>query len=338
MSQVEFYPYATKPTALQFTLSSIPQFAGAADRTWQLFETELPWREVELALEVSLDPAVYSEVLPEGERTDPPCRVLVALRSDSSRRRQSIDLDAAGTRDGREFFSGACVLQHHEFFGTVLLEPVLVRSASLREPEDGYGGQLGDRLAWGRGYELQIDRPEQPTPGGTLSGRWEKFADSDDEWLKRHRNDLFALKFGAEPELLLNESASGLRPILEHRAPRGKRARVRQATLDTLAVGVWQSLASAAIASLYLAVADQAEEPLERLPDWQKGTLQRIAPRLYPPLNRTDALARLVEELDGNADEALSNTQGRLFSAAQSLADSRKAFDGLLRIAEDRAV
>ena len=338
MSQVEFYPYATRPAALRFRLTSDPVIGDPGERTWQLFEAYPTWEEIELNLEVDYDPALYEHVLPEAEREDPPCRVVVALRSDASRRRESIGLGDAGSRDGRQVVGATTALKRRDFYGTIILEPLLIRTARLSQPVDGYAGQLGDRLAWGPGYELRIDPPDLPSPGGTLGGRWENFAEVDDEWLNQHRNNLFALRIGAEPELLLNTSVPGLHGIIEHGARGAKRARVRQATLDTLAVGVWQSLASASIAALYLAVADEAEEPLERLLPWQRGTLDRIAPRLYRPLNRADALARLIEALDGGAAEALSNVQARLFSAAQSLADSRKAFDGLLRIAEDRAV
>lgn len=333
MSDLPFYPYAVAPTALGFAIRADIEGLDVSGRTWPLFELDA-WNTVLLHLEIELDKSCFASVLPEAEQAEPPCAVIVAVRSDSSRTRTSVVLVDAGTKDGTSTLTGQMVLRRRDVFGTVTLEPLLVRTRRASTPVDGLARELGDRLAWGAPYELQIDAPEQPTPGGTLTGRWEKFAESDDEWLKRHKGDLFALKLGSEPELLLNASVPGLRHIIDHSARRGKRARVQKATLDTLAVGVWHSLAGAAVGALQIAVADGAEEPLERLLDWQRGTLDRIAPRLYPTLNRADALVRLIDDLEGEPPEALAATHGRLFSAAQSLADSRKSFDGLLRVAE----
>lgn len=335
MSQIQFYPYATAANGVWLTMRSKPELPDLEGRSWPLYELD-EWQELTLQLEVRLDRKRLEEVLPAWERAEPPCQVIVLIWSVSSRQRGQIALEEIETREEITLFRGEQPLRRRDLYGSLTIEPALVRTRRAPDQAEGYAGQLGDRLAWGPPYELHVDPPPQPVPGGTLSGRWEKFAESDDEWLKRHRGDLFALKIGAEPELLLNDSVTGLRKIIEHTARRGKRTRVQKATLDTLAVGVWQSLAGASIGALQIAVRDAAEEPLERLLPWQRGTLDRIAPRLYPTLNRSDALIRLIDELASNPTEALAVIHARLFSAAQSLADSRRAFDGLLRVAEDR--
>ena len=178
-----------------------------AERIWSPHELDNGWDELTARLEVELPTTLAHVVLPTDERDDPPWQLIVSVRGDAARVRQAVVLEPD---DGGPLHAAVLTLRRREVFGTLHAEPVLVRAAA-REPTTDYASEFGERLAWGPEHEIRVDPPPERLPGGALDGRWEDFEQSDNDWRRRHKDQLYALEIASEPRLYLNSGVARLR-------------------------------------------------------------------------------------------------------------------------------
>jgi hypothetical protein len=334
VSHVEFYPYRTVPDCLELRCESDEADVVVEERR-VLMQNVPDDSEVTLRLHVLERSDPLKTVLPEHEHGEPPLKTLVIARSLGSRFRRSIALAENG--DGA--WTGKLELAKCGVFGTIELEPVMIRTTPANEP--GFAGHVGARLAWGPVVVAQLDDP--PTSAGQhLEIRWDDFKKTANPWRREHEGALYLLDIAADPpELWLNEAIPRFKPLAHTTGRRGRDMRVRNATFALIAAQVWTSLLGAVVTNLArLTQVDPELEPaqaLEWLSDWEARVLHHWSPQLFPDAgSRQEAVEELVALAASPQEQG--QLQQRLVPHVLKIADATRSFAGLIRLRDGEGV
>ena len=329
MSQLALFPYAFAQGALTLTCEVMGIDAENRPGGALLLLEEVPASaEINLAVRVGVAPGTLERVLLPDELGAPPVRVAAVIRSIPSRLRRLVDL----SEDPADGFEAAVVIPRTSLHQSFSISPVVMRTAP-RDNVDGFGCHPGALLANGDAIEVLLEEPPTP-PGGYLDVEFEDFRDSGNPLRRSRPRVLVAIDVAGEfPKLWLNSGIPNLREVLTTRARRGPKARIRDATYQSISSQVWTSLLFASLESLTTATDDGVEgrAALDELVEWQKRVVHFWAPKLYPDL------ADREQALDEIARSAASGTGLRELHelaapAIQEWTGAKASFDGLTRI------
>jgi hypothetical protein len=327
VSTLSFFPYAHANGAIECSWRlSGAEFERTPSGHLRLAEDLSLGRALHLSVEARVAPAAFSVVFPEDERTHPPARLLLVVRSASSRLRRGVDL----TRVDTDKYVGETDLRCSDISGFLEASVFLIRSAA-RGSTRSFATHTGAILAESPSLVIELEEPRFP-PGGHLDVAFENFATSTNPVRRAHPRQLFAIDTeGDAPKIWLNEGVRQLAAVLTTRARRGSIRRVRDATYETIVTQAWTSLIGTAFGNLAVALGHDVEyqEALESLEEWQRSTLTFWAPKLYPGLDDSEAMQTVCRA--AQAREGHGAFFERVTLSVQEWADSANVFDGLLR-------
>ncbi len=334
MSHVEFYPYRTGGDCLELRCQS-DQADVVVEERRLLMQNVPDDSEVTIRLHVLERGDPLETVFPEHERSDPPLKTLVAARSLGSRFRRSIDL----ARDGDGAWTGELNLAKHDVFGSIELEPVMIRT----EPGDcsGFAGHVGARVAWGPVVVAYLDDPPS-SAGQHLEIKWDDFKKTSNSWRRDHEESLYLLDMNVEPpELWLNEAIPHFKNVAHSSGRRGREMRVRNATFAVIAAQVWTSLICAVATNLArLMQGDPEPDPgqaLESLSDWELRVVNHWSPLLFSETaSRPEAVEKLVALVASPQEQG--RLQQLLVPRVLENADVTRSFAGLIRLRDGDGV
>ncbi len=257
-----------------------------------------PYRHDRLRLElaVTLADGVLAGVFPPDERAEPPGRIVVLIRCDTTRLRRHVELEGplgAGI--------ATVELVHADLIGTVELTPMLVRTRELASAptEAGYASARGARIASGRPLELRIETLREPH-GEFLDVRYESFREKGAPQFPRP-DAVYQLECdGEHPILWLNSDHRQICPILDDVANVGRMARLRDLLFDRIQYAVWSRL--------FLRAARDHAELGEPAYAWEHAVLAKLLPLVYPEIaDHESRLAALRSEVaEKNEDDLLA--------------------------------
>jgi hypothetical protein len=335
VSQHVFFPYAYAPAAFDCQWS-IPGLSYSTTSSGALrLDDDLPFdRALSLHVRARLAPGVFDRVLPEAERSGPPVRIALVLRSPSSRLREAVPLDEVEPG----YYGGSVTLPRSRIHGEIEAFVAIVRTED-GAPHPGMASHRAAILGSSESVAIQLEEPIAP-PGAYLDVDFEDFGQSANQLRRRNADQLFALDLDGEmPRLWLNEGIPEFANIMLSKARRGLPRRIRDATFDTVTVQVWTSLIATSIGSL-AAVLDGELEPAEALDsidEWQSRVLHYWAPRLFPELSDADSALASLCQLSIRR-ERLAEVYERVSVGVQRQARSVEAFSGLIRVLHDEGV
>jgi hypothetical protein len=334
MSHVEFYPYRTAADCLDLRCEC-DQADVVVEEGRVLMQNVPDDSEVTLRFHVFDRSDPLSAVLPEQERAEPPLKTLVIARSLGSRFRRSIAL----AKNDEGAWTGELSLAKRDVFGSIELEPVMLRTAPGDTP--GFAGHIGARLVWGPVVIVHLDDP--PTSAGQhLEIRWDDFKTTSNSWRRQHGESLYLLDMNADPpELWLNEAIPRFKPLAHTTGRRGRDMRVRNATFALIAAQVWTSLIGEVTTNLArLTQSDPEIDPaqiLEWLSDWELRVVNHWSPQLFPEAgSRQEAVEELVALAASPQEQG--QLQQRLVPHVLKIADATRAFAGLIRLRDGEGV
>lgn len=334
MSHVEFYPYRTAGDCLALRCEC-DQADVIVEERRVLMQNVPDDSEVTLRLRVFDGDAPLSAVLPVQERDEPPLKTLVIARSLGSRFRRSIAL----SKNDEGAWTGELSLAKRDVFGSIELEPVMLRTAPGNSP--GFAGHVGARLAWGPVMVVRLDDP--PTSAGQyLDIRWDDFKATSNPWRRQHGESLYLLDMNADPpELWLNEAIPRFKTLAHTTGRRGRDMRVRNATFALIAAQIWTSLISEVTTNLArLTQSDPEIDPaqgLEWLSDWELRVVNHWSPLLFPEAgSRQEAVEELVTLAASSQEQG--QLQQRLVPQVLKIAEATRAFAGLIRLRDGEGV
>jgi hypothetical protein len=335
MSHIEFYPYRTRSDGLVLSCESNEADVIVEERR-VLMQNVPDDAEVTLRLRVVEVDDPVAAVLPDYEREDPPLETIVAARSLGSRFRRSVAL----TKDGDDAWIGELKLERRDVFGTIELEPLMVRTRPGQE-NGGFAGHVGARVAWGQIVVAQLDDP--PTSSGeNLEIKWDDFAKTSNAWRAEHPDALYLLEMDEEtPVLWLNEAIPHFKVVAHSRGRRGREMRVRNAVFATIASQVWTSLLSAVATNLARLTQEDPEggsaQALETLSEWETRVLHHWASILFSDSGGNDeAIEELIKA--AGSPQGHDQLQQLLVPHVLAAADATRSFAGLIRLRDMEGV
>ena len=329
MSQLALFPYAFAQGALTVTCEVEGVDAESRPGGALLLLDDVPvTSDLNLTLRVGIAPGTLDRVLPPDELGVPPVRVAAVIRSIPSRLRRIVDL----TEDPATGFNAAIAISRASLHQSFAVSPVLMRTVA-RERRDGFGGHAGALLADGDPVEVLLEEPATP-PGGYLDVEFEDFRESGNALRRSWSRVLVAIDVAGEfPKLWLNSGIPNLQEVLTTRARRGAKARIRDATYQSISSQVWTSLLFASLESLSSSLEDEVQDraALDELTEWQKRVVHFWAPKLYPNLSdRDQALDEICRSAASGA--GLRELHELAAPAIQDWTGAKSSFDGLTRI------
>lgn len=282
---------------------------------------------VEFSLLAEIDESELLLTLPEAERSSPSITALAVISGVQSRMRRAVELD----KDGVGRWTGKLHLPKSEHLGEILIHPMIVRDED--QGDVNFAQHAGDRLATGDPLFVNFDeRPLQVSDH--ISIRWVDFASSPNSTLSSSvcRDQLHHVTTDeGVPVIWLNEGVPDLKRILSSEARRGMIVRVREAAFSMITAQSWGTLAAAAISNLMVALMDDSDpvEAFSGLPEWMKQVLAVIVFETSnaPEETKIREFAQSLSTQPGSVELI-----GAIQSVIQDLAQSRKAFDGLVRM------
>ncbi len=325
MAVVRLYPYRTagpinasalrRPDQHRFAAPAVVESAGA---------------DCELSFSATM-PSDLTDVLPDGVGVDA-IRVLVRLRSRASQLRRAVALRPPVTGSPADSWTGEVVMPAHEWFGRTITDVVAVLAADI-EPVPGHAADAGSVLAWSETVTVSFGEPEDRRRGRNLTVEWRSFGDGDD-WLRTHREQLFAVEPSDPPIVWLNTDVGGSYQLLSSRGRTGSRAQLHDMVFIQIGHQVWSSLLTAAfsrLADLHASgvVDGDGVGALDELGGWYRAALLDWLPPLYPGFDIEAAADQLLADVaTPMADELVMR---RVPSAVQNVIRTRDRFDGLFR-------
>lgn len=315
-----FYPFKTAPGKL---FLSVDLENGSLERNPD--DDVLMYKHggaCDLRITVMTSPGIEADLLPKSELSASPVRIDLVLTSDECRRREVIPL---GTSTEAEI---GYHYEPEEWAGSIRIEAVLSRTTTRKPAGDGLATDLGARLAWSSPCILQLE-PPAPSTTGTLDILWEDFGDSNDHWLRRYPENLWALRPGDPLTLYLNAGVDQAGTVLSSGGKHGPRARIRDATFHQIALGAWSSILCGIAATLMIDCEGDGPR-VDSLQEWERMVLSDWAPFLYPETQHEDALKELFAEVS-SARGVQELTMCRVPSAIQARISTSNSFTGSCR-------
>jgi hypothetical protein len=329
MSQLALFPYAFAQGALTVTCEIKGVEAENRPGGALLLLEDVPAAaDINLRMRIGVAPGTLEQVLPQDELDAPPVRVAAVIRSIPSRLRRLVEFG----EDPEAGFQAAVALPRASLHQSFAITPVLMRTVA-RGNLDGFGCHPGALLANGDPIEVLLEEPATP-PGGYLDVEFEDFRESGNLLRRSWPRVLVAIDVAGEfPKLWLNSGIPNLREVLTTRARRGAKARVRDATYQSISSQVWTSLLFTSLESLASTSEDGVEgrTALDELVEWQKRVVHFWAPKLYPNLaDREQALDEICRS--AVSDTGLRELHELAAPAIQDWTGAKASFDGLTRI------
>ncbi len=322
MAVVRLYPYRTAG----------PVQLVAADHDARRFEAptivDVGGKDCTLALTATL-PGDLADAMPRGG--DDMFRVIARMRSRSSQHRAAVDLRPSGDAL-TDPWTGEVTLPVEDWFGRVGIDVVVVLAGDLA-PVPGYAVDAGAVLAWSDWLGVSFGVVEERTRGRNLTIEWRSFAEGDD-WLRAHRDQLFALEPVDPPVLWLNTDIAGAYRLLSARGRAGIRARVRDLTFVQIAHQIWSQLLTSAFTQLgdlqQNGLGDEAGlDLIDELGGWNRAALLDWLPDLYPGTDLAAAADQLLDDVRSPiANELLMR---RVPNAVQAKVRTADRFAGIMR-------
>jgi hypothetical protein len=329
MSQLSLFPYRYAQGALTLTCDLVGLETESRPGGALMVLEDLPAAaDLNLTIRVGVAPGTAERVVPPDEVPEPAVRVAAVVRSIPSRLRRLVDL----TQDDAGGFRAAVSLPRTALHQSFTVSPVLVRAAG-RPAVDGFGCHTGSLLADGDPVQILLEEPPTP-PGGYLDVEFEDFRESGSPLRRSRPKVLVAIDVTGEfPKLWLNSGIPNLQEVMNTRARRGARARIRDAMFQSVTSQVWTSLLFMSLGSLASAIEDgvDAQAALDELVDWQKRVIHFWAPKIYPGLaDREQALEEVCRS--AASGQVLGELHELAAPAIQEWSGAKTAFDGLTRI------
>jgi hypothetical protein len=246
------------------------------------------WTNATVRGEIEVPKRVLENVIPPHEQEEAPIGLLLAVRCKSTflRRPHWISRSSSSLDDFASTHTFELSLKREELRDKVNLVPLVVRTAAARQTTLGYATAYGARLAEAREWTVRIDRHEAPA-GDNLDVRYEDF-DADDD-IPASGKALHALQCDLEsPILWINSAHVDITSVLDSRATRGPKARMREVFFDQIAQMTWFELFAKALGDLSPDCNVQW--------DWQRSVLEYMGRRVYPDMDKTARLETLASD------------------------------------------
>lgn len=273
-------------------LSGDRRIATASVREWDTIDVGA---EVEINEDafVTLPQEERGEYAPSGvDATDPPLRFVFAVRSSATIRRHRETGDDLGVDPtSTETQSFEITLERSQMAGEVELRPYLVR-ASGQNTDSGHATDLGDRLASGPAWTLEVDEVDED--GGFLQPLYEEF----DRPGYPGDDHLHQLMFQppSEPKLYLNANHPRLVGVLNNEGTTGADPRFRDVLYDYIEQSVWKQL-------LFRAASDADAATGELQYDWEEEVVDQFAQNLFDDVDGTEAVVIEMAECVESGDD-----------------------------------
>lgn len=317
MSTLRAFPYRTANDALQVSLSTQDRsIVERSDGSLDLF-TEFDGT-ARFTLEAKIDEAVLLPTIPEGTSTAEELRLLVIGRSVASRLRSVLLMAPARS------LTTTLSMESENFRGKVELSVVIVRARESVEELAGLAHRAGAVIAEAPLAALWFDEPPVES-GNAIDIQWVDFREQD----RLPDGHLFAVRLEDAPAIFLNTAIPHAHSILTSKGTHGAKARIRDAVFAQIVHQVWSGILAHCFLELAAQVADDPEERLDGLAEWERQVLRDWAMYFHPGEESiTTASRRLVEQVVEN-DGYLALE--RMTDVIQTRIDALKPFNGLVK-------
>ncbi|MDF2092596.1 hypothetical protein P0Y31_09590 [Knoellia sp. 3-2P3] len=318
MSTLRALPYRTADDALQVSLrTEDTSIVERSDESLDLY-TEFSGT-ARFTLEAKIDEAGLLPTIPEGTEAADELQFVVVTRSVSSRTR-SVLLTAPA-----QSVTTTLSMDSSAYRGKVELSALIVRAAeSVGQATAGLAHRAGAVVAEASLATLWFDEPPVES-GNAIDIQWVDFREQD----RLPDDHLFAVRMEEAPAIFLNTAIPHAHSVLTSRGTHGAKARIRDAVFAQIVHQVWSGILAHCFLEAAAVIADDPEERLAGLADWERQVLTDWALYFHPgEQSTTTATRRLMEQITEN-DGLLALE--RMTDVIQARIDALKPFNGLVK-------